>query len=280
MVHISSIDCDTMTSKEKVMLKWNAFQENFNVSVSSLRRSSEFSDVTLACEDGQHMEAHKLILASSPFFQNIFRKTKHAHPLIYMRGVKSEDLLAILDFLYYGEASIFQENLTSFLNIAEELNIKGLIQGDEEYAEELQMKKDKTIEMKLSPVKKSDNESQNIIIHDPSPFSQPYYQANNLCSEVVAALSRHKFTGNMQELDKSIEAMIERGEKIVKKGSSMIRAHVCKVCGKECIGRNIKEHIEANHIEGITIPCNTCGKIFRSRSSLRSHNNNYHIQIY
>ena len=43
-----------------------------------------------------------------------------------MRGIKLEDLDAILDFLYYGEANIYQENLDMFLNIAEELQLKGL----------------------------------------------------------------------------------------------------------------------------------------------------------
>jgi len=44
-----------------------------------------------------------------------------------MRGVKSDDLLAIVDFLYCGEAIVFQENLDSFLAIGEELQLKGLI---------------------------------------------------------------------------------------------------------------------------------------------------------
>ena len=38
-----------------------------------------------------------------------------------MRGMKSEDLLSIVDFSYYGEADIYQENLESFLSVAEEL---------------------------------------------------------------------------------------------------------------------------------------------------------------
>ena len=63
----------------------------------------EFTDVTLACEDGKQVEAHKVILAaSSPFFKDILKRNKHPHPLIYMRGLKSEDLLAIIDFLYFG----------------------------------------------------------------------------------------------------------------------------------------------------------------------------------
>merc|ERR1712018_364198 len=46
--------------------------------------------------------------------------------LIYMRGVKSENLTAMVDFFYHGEANVFQENLDSFLALAEELQLKGL----------------------------------------------------------------------------------------------------------------------------------------------------------
>ena len=113
---------------EKLCLKWNDFQENVNTAFGNLREGGDFADVTLACEDGQQIEAHKFILAaSSPFFQNLLQRNKHPHPLFYMRGVKSEDLLAIVDFLYCGEANVFQENLDSFLAIAEELKLKGLM---------------------------------------------------------------------------------------------------------------------------------------------------------
>merc|ERR1719319_1188910 len=47
-----------------------------------------------------------------------------------MRGVKPEDLMAIDDFLYYGEANVYQENIDAFLAIAEELKLKGLTKGD------------------------------------------------------------------------------------------------------------------------------------------------------
>ena len=40
--------------------------------------------------------------------------------------MKSDDLLAIVDFLYCGEANVYQENLDSFLAIAEDLQLKGL----------------------------------------------------------------------------------------------------------------------------------------------------------
>ena len=37
-------------------------------------------------------------------------------------------MLAILDFLYFGETNIFQGNLETFLAIVEELHLKGLIE--------------------------------------------------------------------------------------------------------------------------------------------------------
>ena len=113
---------------EKLCLQWNDFQENIKSAFGSLREDNDFTDVTLACEDGQQVEAHKVILAaSSPFFQKLLGRNKHPHPLIYMRGMKSEDLLAIVDFLYRGEANVFQENLDSFLAFAEEFQLKGLM---------------------------------------------------------------------------------------------------------------------------------------------------------
>ena len=114
---------------EKLCLQWNDFQENVNSAFGNLREDKEFTDVTLACEGGQQIEAHKVILAaSSPFFQNLLNKNvkKHYHPLIYMKGVKFEDLCAIIDFLYLGEANVLQESLDSFLGIAEDLKLKGL----------------------------------------------------------------------------------------------------------------------------------------------------------
>ena len=120
-----------MSASEKLCLQWNDFKDNVSSSFRELREDEDLTDVTLACEDGKKVEAHKVILAaSSPFFMNILKKNKHNHPLIYMRGLKSEDLLAIMDFLYFGEANVLQENLDSFLALAEELKLKGLTGND------------------------------------------------------------------------------------------------------------------------------------------------------
>ena len=71
-----------MSTDEKLCLQWNDFKENVCSTFGDLRQDNELTDVTLVCEDGQQVEAHKLVLvASSPFFQNILRKNKHPHPI-------------------------------------------------------------------------------------------------------------------------------------------------------------------------------------------------------
>ena len=118
-----------MTS-EKFCLRWNDFESNVSSAFRDLRDEKDFYDVTLACEDNNQVEAHKVILsASSPFFKNILQRHKHQHPLLYLRGVKHSQLQDILNFMYLGEASIAQEDLNSFLAVAEDLHIKGLTQG-------------------------------------------------------------------------------------------------------------------------------------------------------
>ena len=134
---------------EQLCLQWNEYKENAIRTFGSLKEDKDFTDITLVCEDGKQIETHKVILAnSSPFFQNILRKNKHIHPLIYMRGVKSEDLSAIVDFLYCGEAKVYQKNLDSFLAIAEELQLEGL----KGHADKNEVKQGETFEM-VSPKK-------------------------------------------------------------------------------------------------------------------------------
>merc|ERR1740124_1479188 len=91
-----------------------------------------FFDVTLACDDEQ-IQAHKVILsACSPFFRNILRRNSHQHPLLYLKGVKYTDLQSVLNFMYHGEVNVAQEELNSFLAVAEDLRVKGLTQNNAE----------------------------------------------------------------------------------------------------------------------------------------------------
>jgi len=114
---------------EKFCLRWNDFESNISGAFRELRDDKDFFDVTIACEDEQ-MQAHKVILsACSPFFRNVLRRNPHQHPLLYLKGVKYTDLQSVLNFMYHGEVNVAQEELNSFLAVAEDLRVKGLTQN-------------------------------------------------------------------------------------------------------------------------------------------------------
>ena len=84
-----------------------------------------FSDVTLGCDDQTHLQADKIVLsACSPFFRKILLNNPNQHPLIYSRGVKQQEMQAILQFMYLGEANIFQGRINQFKIIAKEFELK------------------------------------------------------------------------------------------------------------------------------------------------------------
>ena len=58
-----------MGTDEMYSLKWNKFESAATATLKSLHSDLDFTDVTLACEDDQQIESHKVILsAASPFF--------------------------------------------------------------------------------------------------------------------------------------------------------------------------------------------------------------------
>ena len=121
-----------MGSAEKFCLRWNDFESNISSAFRELREDKDFFDVTLACDDDQ-IQAHKVIIsACSPFFRSILRRNRHEHPLLYLKGVKYVDLVSILNFMYHGEVNVAQEELNSFLAVAEDLKVKGLTQNNSE----------------------------------------------------------------------------------------------------------------------------------------------------
>ena len=116
-------------SSEKFCLRWNDFERNISSAFKDIRDAKEFFDITIACEDEQ-LQAHKVILsACSPFFKNVLRRNHHQHPLLYLKGVSYRDMEAVLNFMYHGEVNVAQDDLNSFLQVAEDLRVKGNILG-------------------------------------------------------------------------------------------------------------------------------------------------------
>ena len=112
---------------EKFLLKWKEFYANIGRNYKELREHSDYSDITLACDGNQQFKVHKLIIsASSEIFKEMLVSYNNSNPLIYLRGITANDLNSIIDFIYFGEANVYQEDLDRFLALAEEFKVKGL----------------------------------------------------------------------------------------------------------------------------------------------------------
>eukprot|EP00096_Caligus_rogercresseyi_P002533 TRINITY_DN146_c1_g3_i2.p1 TRINITY_DN146_c1_g3~~TRINITY_DN146_c1_g3_i2.p1 ORF type:complete len:571 (-),score=165.44 TRINITY_DN146_c1_g3_i2:765-2477(-) len=118
-----------MGTEQQFCLKWNNHRSTILSVFDNLLEEESLVDVTLTAE-GQFLRAHKLILsACSPYFRIMFRAANEKHPVIYMQNVDFENLKALVEYMYRGEANVPQHMLPSFIRTAESLQIRGLAEG-------------------------------------------------------------------------------------------------------------------------------------------------------
>ena len=286
---------------DQLYLKWDNFEVYTAKTFQTARISGDFSDVTLVCEDGHLLDAHKLVLsASSQFFQDLFKMNNHPHPLVYLRGVKAHDLVALVDFVYDGETSISNEHIETFLAIGQDLKIKGLVGACEENIvpteiltterDGLKTNQEKNMKTEMETIQDADNDAQEEIA---TSVKEEKKEKTGREEEkkwktgkeeekkgktgkgaksfllVDTVLAPSYSSDALEELDAKVNSFIrlmsEEG------GKGLQRLNMCTVCNKIGHKTHIKDHIEAKHFEGISIVCNHCGHTFRTRSALRHH---------
>ena len=282
-------------SQEQVLMSFSNHLKNIGNALEKLRYDSEFTDVTLVCGDGQQLEAHKVILASkSSFFMEILRKNKHPHPLIYMKGIKFDDLNVLVDYMYKGEVSVSAADLDNFLLFAQDLGLEAVenVPGGSVLTDPLNQNNENSCDIKKEPI------DQDVISPvGPQVMSEKrksskmrrlawkeqagQRNSNNLPENSIEQ-SKYLYSLKTKELDNDIKEMMEFSQNFViqSKGYEHKRekARICKVCGKEGRLFAIKRHIEAIHISGISHPCDVCGKICLSRDRLRRHKSVHHCK--
>ena len=112
------------------MLSWNDFQANLANCFVDLQAEQDFCDVTLAVDEDQHVQAHRVVLAaSSTFFKSMLKRVPHSngHPVLVMPPqVKLSELKHIVHFIYYGQVTVRNDELNGLMKVANMLKIKGL----------------------------------------------------------------------------------------------------------------------------------------------------------
>lgn len=113
-------------------LKWNNHKTTFFDILRVLREKANYTDATIAVE-GKFYPVHKLVMSTcSEYFSEIFERTPCKSPVIVLKDVRSQDMDALLDYMYLGEVNVNQNDLASLLKTAECLRIKGLAVPDED----------------------------------------------------------------------------------------------------------------------------------------------------
>ena len=72
----------------------------------------------------------QVILSScSGYFQSILSRTTAPHPVIVMpKDVHLDDISGIVDFMYYGEVAVPTADISRFLAVAEQFQVRGLVE--------------------------------------------------------------------------------------------------------------------------------------------------------
>ena len=177
-----------------------------------------------------------------------------------------------MDFLYFGEANIFQDNLDSFLALAEELQLKGVRTTDSEAGGV-----DKEEKTKIP----SKNQYESFKRERSQTIKNPTFNPDDRAfadSDTRVAVLDEKTTvsADQEGLDQQIRSMITRNETSVQSGSTMRKMATCNICGKEGPYISMPRHVEANHITGVSHACEICGAISRSKNGLRQHKSKNH----
>ena len=287
-----------MDMQNEVQLKLHNFQENMITSFNHQRKHSDFSDVTLISEDRQNFPVHKIILSSgSGFFHTILRELRYeAHSVIYLRGIKANLLVPMLDFLYKGSVNLANEEVETFLILAREMELMGLQSNSAESTEssleedsktdltkptEVSLREGSETYLKETPKQAIEEDSNtNLTVKDEVKDSKTSGQSGFLLEDISQETENHivpevqnnptrspsgvvvlRFKEKNEELSQAVDAlMLNTGH-----GWS------CLGCGKKNPRKQyMMKHVEV-HIEGFSHICDHCGNKFKTRSSLQVH---------
>ena len=259
----------------KIHMTWNEFQEKVNVTFKELRSNMEFADVTLVCEDGQQIKAHKAIISKlCPFFSDVLRNDFNPHPFIYMMGVGSAELDAFIDFLYKGESNVGQESLNNLLDLAKRLRVT-----------DLSMTRDVQIEEHSFdiPVNHVVEKTEVVDISHPEDKHVPSNGPTRISPKERHEIGKNEIVNKdedfrLEELNDQISSMVDEVLVVDEvTGGQRAKIFTCKQCGKTGPNMtNIRIHVEAKHVTGFSHFCNSCGNAVKTRDALKTHQKVHH----
>jgi len=229
----------------------------------------EFTDVTLACSGGKYLKAHRVILSSfSSTLKKIIFSVKEQNPVIYLKGFDYDHLRSIVTFIYLGETKVEQNSFADFMEIAQELNIRGLaaekpnikavnedMEGNDVDMEFIKLGEAKSFIETIENNIKSDEEANYKISHDIIKNSEDNEMFEN--NGKNARILNYQRKSNHSEVNSQSKFQ-------------------CNKCDKTFSEKgNLKRHVKSLH-EGVFYPCKACDYKATQTTHLKEHMKSKH----
>ena len=116
-----------MSQPDMLSLTWASFPAHPSDIFQQLLTTRDQADLTLVCEDLKHIRTHKFILSCcSPVFRSILSEMTSPQPVVFLRGIHSVEMEAVLEYLYLGQTQISQQRVDQFFKVASDLKIKDI----------------------------------------------------------------------------------------------------------------------------------------------------------
>ena len=239
--------------REKYNLTWHKYSDHLRDIMKAMMTSNAFTDVTLVCEDKLQIKAHKNILsACSPVFDNMLQNDRNTHSIIYLRGIACSDMESLLQFMYYGEATCYEERMSEFLNVAKSLEIKELSNAGTGEEEDIYGEEDKS-----QPGNKTEDKAG----LDHIKYSQPEQKVSNII------YSEEKF--KCEDCDKVFAN--KKGATQHYQSVHILVKFPCNQCNYQASQKvHLKSHIQAKH-ENLVYVCDLCEYKGKSEHSVYRH---------
>ena len=224
----------SLMQQEKFCLAWDKFEVTASRTFNDLYLNQDYVDVTLVCDEEKQIQAHKLILSSSSaFFRRILKLNQHQNYMLYLKGIKYNDLKAAIKFLYFGQVEVAQDELDSFMVVAKDLEIEGLQYQEEEKFKVDQISEEQT-ESTISDLILEHNESYPIKPMRDSEYDSEYHdfskQAKLSCNECGKTFSQ---TGTFNRHKKTVHGGVR---------------YPCTYCGKTFTqSGDLAQHVKISH---------------------------------
>ena len=287
-------------SAEKYKSTMHTHSDHLREMLHEMMKTNEFSDVTLVCDDKKQIKAHRNILsASSPVFKNILQiDTQNNHPVIYLRGIKYQDMESILQFIYLGKVTFYQERMNEFLFVANNLEIKELTKNVEEVSEPVNSDRPEGLGLFAQPkvsgqspkingsVKNYETAVNNVNIEEDMDtetvdkvdltLSEDSQETQEEEGEVV------KFACNQCQYQTAEEEdMTDHIKTVHESIPARESKYPCNQCGKQfTFESNLRTHIQSAHEnEGIKYCCTSCNAEFNSQIELTRHTQTVHKDV-